>query len=65
MRISSLLLCVLGGTLLHGQVLTPEQKQKVDDAIPIKAPARARRPRRLLVSNLDMRGTVAPTPRCR
>ena len=55
MRISSLLLCVLGGTLLHGQVLAPEQKQKVDDAIPNKAPARARRPRRLLVSSLEMR----------
>jgi hypothetical protein len=44
-----------GVTLLQGQALPPEQKQKVDDAIPVKALAKPRRPRRMLVSNLMMR----------
>jgi len=41
--------------LLHGQELTPEQKQQVDSAVPAKAQAKARKPRRMLVSNLSMR----------
>ena len=45
----------LGCTLLHGQALPSEQKQRVDNAIPVKAPAKPRRLRRMLVSNLMMR----------
>jgi type 1 glutamine amidotransferase len=41
--------------MLHGQELTPDQKQQVDQAIPGKAPAKPVRPRRILVSNLSMR----------
>jgi hypothetical protein len=40
---------------LFGQDLTPEQKQKVDDAVPKKAQAKPKKPRRLLISNLSMR----------
>ena len=40
---------------LHGQELTSDQKQQVDQAVPGKAPAKPVRPRRLLVSNLSMR----------
>src|SRR5271170_1362354 len=50
-----LLAGTLGFTLLHGQGLLPEQKQRVDDAVPAKAAAKPRKPRRLLVSNLEMR----------
>jgi len=39
----------------HGQELTSDQKQQVDQAVPGKAPAKPVRPRRLLVSNLSMR----------
>jgi type 1 glutamine amidotransferase len=53
--LGSVLLCVLGCMLLLGQALEPEQKQKVDAALPITAPAKAKRPRRLLVSSLEMR----------
>ena len=45
----------LGCTLLQSQALPSEQKQKVDDAVPGKAPAKPKRPRRMLVSNLMMR----------
>jgi hypothetical protein len=55
MRRNLLLVGALGFTLLHGQALPSEQKQKVDDAVPVKAPAKPRRPRRMLVSNLAMR----------
>lgn len=41
--------------LLHGQLLSPEQKRQVDAAIPQEAPARPKTPRRILVSNLAMR----------
>ena len=41
--------------LLHGQLLSPEQKRQVDAAIPHEAPARPKAPRRILVSNLAMR----------
>ena len=50
-----LLLGALGVTLLPGQGLSPEQKQKVDEALPTKAQTRPRRPRRMLVLNLEMR----------
>ena len=55
MRRNLLLMGALGFTLLHGQELPPEQKQKVNDAVPAKAPAKPKRPRRMLVSNLEMR----------
>ena len=55
MRHSLLLLGALGFALLHGQTLPSEQKQKVDHAVPARAPAKPRRPRRMLVSNLAMR----------
>jgi type 1 glutamine amidotransferase len=54
-RPNLLLVGTLGFTLLHGQTLTPEQKQKVDDAVPAKAAAHPKRHRLLLVSNLVMR----------
>ena len=41
--------------LLRSQDLPPDQKQRVDAAVPQKAPARPKQPRRLLVSNLSMR----------
>jgi len=50
-----LVACALGFKLLYGQALPPEQKRKVDDAVPAKAVAKPGRPRRLLVSNLVMR----------
>jgi uncharacterized protein len=40
---------------LYGQELQPDQKALVDAAVPRKAPARPRQPRRLLVTNLSMR----------
>jgi uncharacterized protein len=55
MRCNLLLVGALGFKLLYGQPLPPEQKQKVDDAVPAKAVAKPRMPRRLLVSNLVMR----------
>jgi hypothetical protein len=55
MRRRTLLAAALGLKLIYGQTLPPEQKQKVDDAVPSKASAKPRRPRRLLVSNLVMR----------
>src|ERR1019366_2118172 len=56
MRCNLLLAGTLGFKLLYGQALPPEQKQKVDDAVPAKAVAKPRMPRRLLVSSLVMRG---------
>jgi type 1 glutamine amidotransferase len=41
--------------VLYGQELTPDQKQQVDLAVPKKAQAKPRKPRRMLVSNLSMR----------
>jgi len=45
------------GTLqaASAQRLEPDHKQRVDDAIPRQAPAKPRKPRRLLVTNLSMR----------
>jgi hypothetical protein len=40
---------------LPGQELQVEQKARVDEAIPRKAPAKPRQPRRILVTNLSMR----------
>jgi type 1 glutamine amidotransferase len=37
------------------QELTPEQKSNVDAAVPKKAPAKPKKPRRILVTNLSMR----------
>jgi type 1 glutamine amidotransferase len=45
----------LGVSLLRGQELSSEQKSLVDAALPRRAPAKPRKPRRLLVSNLSMR----------
>ena len=40
---------------LPGQELQVEQKARVDEAVPRKAPAKPRQPRRILVTNLSMR----------
>jgi type 1 glutamine amidotransferase len=45
----------LSCAVLFGQDLTPEQKQRVDDALPKQAQAKPKKPRRLLISNLAMR----------
>src|SRR5688500_2717969 len=39
----------------QGQEIQPEQKARVDAAVPRTAPARPRQPRRMLVTNLSMR----------
>ena len=52
------LLCgggALYASLLRSQELNTEQKLKIDEAIPGKAPAKPRKARRMLVSNLSMR----------
>ena len=46
------ILVLLSASLLCGQELTPEQKQQIDAALPAKAPAKPRKPRRLLVISL-------------
>jgi hypothetical protein len=40
---------------LYGQGLTPEQKKPIDDAMPKAAPAMPQKPRRVLVSTLNVR----------
>jgi type 1 glutamine amidotransferase len=45
----------LSCAVLFSQDLTPEQKQRVDDALPKQAQAKPKKPRRLLISNLSMR----------
>jgi hypothetical protein len=55
MKRNLLLEGALGLTLLNGQTLPPQQKQRVDQAVPCQAAAKPRRPRRLLVTNLTMR----------
>jgi type 1 glutamine amidotransferase len=60
MRRLTITLSPLVAVLLWGQDSTPraptgEQRQQVDAAIPAKAPARAARARRMLVTNLSMR----------
>src|SRR4051812_10402873 len=41
--------------MLRGQEFSTEQKEKVDAALPQKAPAKPKQARRMLVSNLSMR----------
>ena len=48
-------LLIGGAGLLWGQETTPEQKAQVDAAVPAKAPARPKKRRRMLISNLSMR----------
>src|SRR5258705_7428106 len=45
----------LGSTLLRSQELPLEQKQRIDAAIPQKAPVKPRQSRRMLVTSLSMR----------
>ena len=45
----------LGLSRADGQTLTPEQRQSIEAAVPARAPAKPKRPRRLLVVNLQMR----------
>ena len=40
---------------LHGQDVQPDQKDRIDAAIPRKASAKPKQPRRMLVTNLSMR----------
>ena len=51
----SLLGIPLCAALVSGQQPTPEQKQQIDAAVPGKAPAKPKKPRRMLVSNLCVR----------
>ena len=50
-----LLFDALCSTLLYGQEVPAEQKQRIDAAIPQRAPAKPKQPRRMLVTNLSMR----------
>jgi type 1 glutamine amidotransferase len=55
---SPFLLCLivaLCSASFHGQEIQPELKARVDAAIPAKAQAKPKQPRRLLVTNLSMR----------
>src|SRR5438477_11432732 len=45
----------LCSTLLHGQEIAPEQKERVDAAVPQRAPVKPKQPRRMLITNLSMR----------
>jgi type 1 glutamine amidotransferase len=45
----------LGATLLRGQDLPPDQRERVDAALPQKVQVKPKQPRRILVSNLAMR----------
>src|SRR4029453_15207188 len=49
------LVIVLCCASLHGQDIQPEQKDRLDAAVPRKAPAKPKQPRRMLVTNLSMR----------
>jgi type 1 glutamine amidotransferase len=49
------LLLVLASPPAHGQELPPDQKPRVDAAIPRTAPAKPAKPRRILVTNLSVR----------
>src|SRR5712691_1233771 len=42
----------LCASLASGQQLTPEQKLQIDSALPARAPAKPKKPRRMLVTNL-------------
>ena len=46
---------VLSVSPYHAQQLQPDHRQQVDDAIPRAAPAKPKKPRRLLVMNLSVR----------
>jgi uncharacterized protein len=45
-------------SLLHAQKFTPEEQKKVDAALPAKAPAKPKKARRILITNLAKRGTA-------
>jgi type 1 glutamine amidotransferase len=45
----------VGPSVAAGQTLTPEQRQSIDAAVPARAPARPKQPRRLLVMTRQMR----------
>ena len=47
-----ILLLVCGAALAWGQQLTPEQQKQIDAALPAKAPAKPKKPRRILVITL-------------
>jgi uncharacterized protein len=49
------MLLVLTSSAAHGQEVPPDQKQRVDAAIPRTAPATPAKPRRILVTNLSIR----------
>ena len=49
------LVVVLCCASFQGQEIQPEQKARVDAAVPRKAPAKPKQPRRMLVTNLSMR----------
>ena len=49
------LFLVLCCTSFQGQEIQPEQKARVDAAVPRKSPAKPKQPRRMLVTNLSMR----------
>ena len=49
------IIMVLCCASFHGQELQPDQKDRVDAAVPRKAPATPGQPRRMLVTNLSMR----------
>jgi hypothetical protein len=57
-RLGPVALCLvmaLSWVPFHAQELQPDHRQRVDDAIPRQAPARPKKPRRLLVTNLSVR----------
>lgn len=57
MKLAFVFLTCLG--LLHAQGLTPAEKEEIEAAVPRAAPAKPKKPRRILVSNLNVRrGTV-------
>ncbi len=49
------LIWILCPVLLSGQDLTSEQKRQIDAALPSDAPAKPLKPRRMLISNLNVR----------
>jgi hypothetical protein len=49
------LVVALSCASFQGQEVQPEQKARVDAAVPRKAQAKPKQPRRLLVTNLSMR----------
>ncbi len=58
---SAVMMLICCGALMWGQELAPDQKQLVDAAVPHKAPAKPKKHRRMLVSNLSVRdGKVIP-----